>query len=140
MDKPAMDTNFYLLERAFVTLVSTMIEEGKLKPRIRNHREFASIAFPDKGEKTWKHIRIGQKGKAQALQVQDALAIAKAVGIPFSELLIRAKIMVETGWSLDMDPAHTHLDTSATDAKKTLADTGKGANASVKNMEYMPAP
>ena len=74
MDTP--DTDFYVLERAFVALVSAMIEEGKLKPRIRNHREFASLAFPGKGEKTWKHIRIGQKGKAQALQVQDALAIA----------------------------------------------------------------
>ena len=43
--------------------------------------------------------------------------------------------MLETGWSLDMDPAYTHLDANAADAKKTLADASKGADTPVKNMD-----
>lgn len=112
-----MDQYNFLLERALVALVSKMIEDGKLQPKIRNHREFAMYAFPLRGEKTWKNIRLGQKGKAQSLPLQDALSIADAVGMPLPELLVRAKIMIEQGWDLAVDPANANESQST--SKKT---------------------
>lgn len=104
MDAESKD---YLVERAFVALVVGMIENGQLAPRIRNHREFATHAFPLKGERLWKAIRIGSSttGKPQEVSIEIALAMAKAVGKPLLSLLARAEYMVEDeGWDLDQDP------------------------------------
>ena len=101
--------NNYLIERALVTIVCKMIKDGHLAPAIRNHAEFANLAFPqhnNNGE-FWKAIRIGKGGRPpQPLLLIEAMAIADAIKIPLPMLYMRAQILVESGFTLADDPVN----------------------------------
>ena len=103
-----MDMDSYLIERAIVTYISSLVTEKKLEPEIRTHTELANKAFPRKGEKLWRDLRLGQNGgRPRGLTLDLALQLAHAVNIPLPKLLLIAELMIERGWSLDHDIANT---------------------------------
>lgn len=113
----------FLVERAFVALVVELIESEKLP--IKTHREFAWKAFPQKGERLWKAIRIGTPttNKPQEVSIEHALAIARTVGKPLLSLIARAQYMVEEeNWTLDQDPFNNRSP-KGRQRKKGVADT-----------------
>lgn len=99
--------NGKLLERCFVNLVCSFVgkepENGFCFPQ--SHADFAKKAFASSSSpiKTWQAIRLGQRGKARNVSIEESYQMAEAINEKVDRLMIKAESLIQLGWTLEQD-------------------------------------
>lgn len=116
--------DYALLTRAIITYAADLVESGTLAPRIRSQRDFANLVFPEAKDpdQAWKYLRRGQKGKTQVLSLEKALLIAEILGTDLPRLIMRAEIMLESGWTIENDVSRREVSAGRPKKSGKVAD------------------
>lgn len=102
----------YLLQRCFVNLVYSLLEEemAKPSPKFKSQTNFAKVTFSKEATpvKIWQDIRIGRKGQQQprGVSIEEAYMLAFAFDEKVDRLLVKTEMLIKDGWSLDQDIAN----------------------------------